>query len=75
MRRVVFVVTDGGCDYGPETVKRMAAHLEKTYRTVLAHVSIGTPLQGSFKAEVCVPYGAPLADVGLAHFVKVLQAL
>ena len=74
-RRVVFVVTDGACDYGPGTVKRMASYLEQTYGVVLAHVSIGTPLQGSFRAEVCVPWGTPLAKVGLDHFVKVLQAL
>ena len=75
MRRVLFIITDGGCDYGPQTVKAMADYLERTHGTILAHVSIGTPLSGSFKAEVCVPYGAPLAEVGLAHFVKVLQSL
>lgn len=74
-RRVVFVVTDGGCDYGPRTVKRMAAYLEQSLGTVMAHVSIGSALQGSFKAEVMVPYGKPLAEVGLEHFTKVLQAL
>ena len=74
-RRVLFIITDGGCDYGPRTVKKMAGYLEQTYGTILAHVSIGTPLTGAFKAEVCVPYGTPLAQVGLDHFVKVLQAL
>jgi hypothetical protein len=74
-RRVVFVVTDGGCDHGPHVVKRMAGYLEKTFGTVLAHVSIGTPLAGSFKAEVMVPVGTPFAEIGLDHFVKVLQAL
>jgi uncharacterized protein with von Willebrand factor type A (vWA) domain len=74
-RRVVFVVTDGGCDYGPRTVKRMVAYLEQTCGTVLAHVSIGTPLQGTFRAEVMVPMNEPLTSVGLDHFVKVLQAL
>jgi uncharacterized protein with von Willebrand factor type A (vWA) domain len=74
-RKVVFVVTDGDCDYGPEVVKKMAQYLEQAYGTVFAHVSIQTPLRGSFKAEVCVPYSKPLAEVGLNHFVKVLQAL
>jgi hypothetical protein len=74
-RRVLFVVTDGACDYGPQTVKRMATYLEQACGTVMAHVSIGTPLQGSFRAEVMVPYGTSLAKVGLEHFVKVLQAL
>ena len=70
-RRVVFVVTDGGCDWGPKTVKRMAGYLEQSLGTVMAHVSIGAPLRGSFKAEVMVPYGTPLAEVGLEHFTKV----
>ena len=74
-RRVLFVVTDGGCDYGPATVQRMATYLEQAHGTIMAHVSIGTPLRGSFKAEVCVPSGAALADIGLDHFVKVLRAL
>jgi uncharacterized protein with von Willebrand factor type A (vWA) domain len=74
-RRVLFVVTDGQCDHGPATVKRMANYLEQACGTVMAHVSIGTPLSGSFRAEVCVPFGTPLAEVGLEHFVKVLQAL
>jgi hypothetical protein len=74
-RRVLFVITDGACDYGPGTVAHMAKYLEKTHGTVLAHVSIGTPLTGAFKAEVMVPVGVPLAEVGLGHFVKVLQAL
>jgi Mg-chelatase subunit ChlD len=74
-RRVLFVVTDGGCDYGPQTVKRMANYLERSLGTVMAHVSIATPLQGSFRAEVCVPCGAALSEIGLEHFVKVLQAL
>jgi len=74
-RRVLFVVTDGACDYGPATVKRMAGYLEKTCGTILAHVSIGTSLAGAFRAEVQVPYGVEVSDVGLEHFVKVLQAL
>ena len=74
-RRVVFVVTDGDCDFGPATVKKMASYLETACGTILAHVSIGNPLRGAFKAEVQVPYGASVADVGLEHFVKVLQAL
>ena len=74
-RRVLFLVTDGGCDYGQETVKRMARHLEKTCGTVIAHVSIFTALRGSFKAEVRVAPGQAIADVGLDHFVRVLQAL
>jgi hypothetical protein len=74
-RRVVFVVTDGGCDHGPAAVKGTATYLEQTYGTVLAHVSIGNPLAGCFKAEVLVPHGKSVADIGLEHFVKVLQAL
>jgi cobaltochelatase CobT len=74
-RRVVFIVTDGGCDYGPKTVKRMAKYLEQACGTVLAHVSIGTPLTGAFQAEVYVPSNTPLTSIGLDHFVKVLQAL
>jgi hypothetical protein len=74
-RRVVFVVTDGGCDYGPATVKHMAAYLEKTHGTIMAHVSIGTPLTGAFRAEVRVPHGTKLSELGLDHFVRVLQAL
>lgn len=74
-RRVVFVVTDGGCDFGPEAVKGTAEYLERTYGTVLAHVSIGNPLRGSFKAEVLVPHGKSVSEIGLEHFVKVLQAL
>ena len=63
-RRVVFVVTDGGCDYGARTVKHMANYLEQTYGTVLAHVSIGTPLTGAFKAEVCIPSAHPWLRLG-----------
>jgi Mg-chelatase subunit ChlD len=74
-RRVLFVVTDGGCDWGPMVVQRMANYLEKTQGTIMAHVSIGNPLTGAFKAEVLVPCGVPLSDVGVDHFVKVLQAL
>jgi len=74
-RRVMFIVTDGSCDYGPDTVKRIADYVERTYGTVLAHVSIGSPLRGTFKAEVMVPEGKPLAEIGLDHFVRVLQAL
>ena len=74
-RRVVFVVTDGGCDWGPLTVKAMAGYLEQAHGTIMAHVSIGAPLSGAFKAEVMVPWNVPIAKVGLEHFVKVLQAL
>jgi len=74
-RRVLFVITDGGCDYGPQTVKRMANYLEQALGVVMAHVSIGTSLTGAFRAEVMVPHGVPLAQVGVDHFVKVLQAL
>ena len=74
-RRVVFVITDGQCDYGPATLKRMANYLEQSCGVVLAHVSIGTPVSGCFRAEVCVPHGVPLAKVGLDHFVKVIQAI
>lgn len=74
-RRVLFVITDGQCDYGPQTVKRMATYLEQACGTVLAHVSIGMPLSGTFRAEVMVPRDAALTEVGLEHFVKVLQAL
>jgi hypothetical protein len=74
-RRVLFILTDGGCDWGPDVVKRAATYLEKTCSTVLAHVSIGTPLMGAFKAEVCVPNGQPLSELGLEHFVKVLRTL
>ena len=74
-RRVLFVITDGACDYGPQTVKRMVKYLEQACGTVMAHVSIGSALQGAFRAEVRVPHGVPVAQVGLDHFVKVLQAL
>lgn len=74
-RRVLFVVTDGACDYGPSTVKRMATYLEQAHGTVLAHVSIGAQLTGAFRAEVMVPCGAPLSSIGLDHFVKTLQSL
>ena len=74
-RRVLFVVTDGGCDYGTPVVKRMANYLEQAHGTVMAHVSIGTALTGAFRAEVMVPFGKPIADIGLEHFVKVLRAL
>jgi hypothetical protein len=74
-RRVLFVVTDGACDYGPQTVKRMANYLEQALGTIMAHVSIGTALTGAFRAEVRVPCGAALSEIGLDHFVKVLQAL
>jgi hypothetical protein len=75
MRRVLFVVTDGSCDYGHATVKATADYLERTYGTIFAHVSIGSPLQGNFKAEVRVPRGQSFANIGLEHFVKVLRAL
>jgi len=74
-RRVLFVVTDGGCDYGRNVLARMATYLEQACGVVLAHVSIGTPLSGAFRAEVQVPYGCEVSDIGLGHFVKVLQAL
>ena len=74
-RRVLFIVTDGGCDYGPAVVKRMGNYLEKSLGTIMAHVSIGAPLYGAFKAEVMIPWDKPVAEVGLEHFTKVLQAL
>ena len=74
-RRVMFVVTDGQCDYGMHTVKRMANYLEQYYGTILAHVSIGSKLTGAFRAEVQVPAGQPFASVGLEHFTKILRAL
>lgn len=74
-RRVLFVITDGGCDYGTNTVKRIVEYTEQTYGTVLAHVSIGTMLQGAFRAEVRVESHQRVADVGLEHFTRVLQAL
>ena len=74
-RRVLFVITDGDCDHGHETVKVTADYLAKTYGTVLAHVSIVTPLRGAFKAEVQIKPGQQITDVGLESFVRVLQAL
>ena len=74
-RRVMFIITDGSCDYGPAAVKSIADYVERTYGTVLAHVSIHSRLMGAFKAEVMVPYNGSIAEVGLDHFVKVLQGL
>jgi len=74
-RRVVFLLTDGGCDRGSKSVRAIARYCEQTYGTVFAHVSIDTPCRGDFPAEITVRQGSAFADVGLAHFVRVLQAL
>ena len=58
---------------GPRDCRRMAAYLEKHFGTVLAHVSIGTPVSGAFRLSFVL--WKPLSEVGLDHFVKVLQAL
>ena len=74
-RRVLFIITDGGCDYGSSVVKRTGEYVEQACGTVLAHISIGRHCVGEFKAEVAIVGGKKILDVGLGHFVKVLQAL
>jgi Mg-chelatase subunit ChlD len=64
-RRVMFVVSDGMCDDGPESLKAVATYVETALGTELAHMSIHMRPQACFRNEVHVPRGSDIAAIGL----------
>jgi hypothetical protein len=73
-RKVMFVISDGMCSSGPNTLKGVATYIEQSMGVELAHMSIGNPLRGCFRNEVYVNPQDDVANVGLTSLVKALEA-
>ena len=73
-RKVMFVISDGMCSAGPNTLKGVATYIEQSMGVELAHMSIGNPLRGCFRNEVHVNPLDDVANVGLTSLVKALEA-
>ena len=70
-RKMVFVVSDGGCDDGPNAVRRACDYAERLGVETVA-LCIGIPPHGGFKLAVeCSPND--IANAGLGVLVKALS--
>lgn len=74
-RRIVFLITDGGCNHGQKVAAETAKYCENAYGTIFGHVSIDNPLTGAFRAEVMLKPGPGMAGAALDHFANTLAAL
>jgi Mg-chelatase subunit ChlD len=71
-RKVMFMVSDGGCNMGPVPVRKAAAYVE-SLGVELANLFIGDKPMGCFRNEVAINGSKPVAEAGLAQLVKVLE--
>jgi cobalamin biosynthesis protein CobT len=70
-RRVMLVITDGGCNNGPEVVKAAAEYLEQAMHVEIANLHIGSQVLGIFRNEVAVNV-SDVASVGLKQLTAVM---
>ena len=53
-RRILFLITDGGCDLGPDVLKGAGEHVERVIGTEIANLHIGHAPMGIFRNECAV---------------------
>jgi Mg-chelatase subunit ChlD len=72
-RKVLFVITDGGDNDGPEGVKAAGEYIERRMGIEIANLHIGSTPMGLFRNEVAVNT-SKVVDTGLRKLVSVLEA-
>jgi len=70
-RRILFVITDGGCNSGPDVLKAAAQYVE-TLGTEVANLHIGSKVMGVFRNEVAVNV-QDVSKTGLKQLTAVLE--
>lgn len=71
-RRIIFTITDGGCDFGLTVLKATGRYVEDAMGAEIANLHIGWHVMGAFRNEVA----ANLDDVtksGVQSLTKVLE--
>lgn len=71
-RRVIFVITDGGCDLGPQVLKAAGEYIEQSMGAEIANLHIGYAVMGAFRNEVAVNT-RDVAKVGLERLTQTLE--
>jgi len=72
-RKLLFAITDGGCNYGFDAMVATVAYIEKAMDIEVINLMIGQPVSGAFKNEVSVNYGEDVSSVGLEMLAKQLD--
>lgn len=72
-RKLLFAVTDGGCNMGFTSMVATVAYIEKSLRIEVVNLMIGQPVSGAFTNEVSVPYNKSVCEVGLEQLVRQLE--
>ena len=71
-RKMIFAVTDGACDCGPEAVRKIADHCDGLGVEVIG-LSIDSPVQSAFRFEAAVNSSDDVSKAGLGVLVKALE--
>lgn len=71
-RRVLFLVTDGGCNQGRTILKAAGAYVEQSMGIEIANLHIGSQVLGVFRNEVAVNVNK-VASSGLERFTQVME--
>ena len=71
-RKILFVITDGGCNMGPDVVKAAGHYIENTMGTEIANLHIGDQPMGLFRNEVAVNV-RKVSDTGLRQLTALLE--
>jgi Mg-chelatase subunit ChlD len=72
-RKVMFMISDGGCNMGAIVVRKAAAYVESAFGIELANLFIGGNALGCFRNEVAINPGQAIAEAGLAQLTKALE--
>jgi len=70
-RRVMLVITDGGCNSGDDVVRAAATYLERAMGVELANLHIGPKVMGLFRNEVAVKVDQ-VSETGLNQLTAVM---
>ena len=71
-RRILFLITDGGCDLGPEVLKGAGKYVEDVMGTEIANLHIGNRAMGLFRNE-CAVNTFDVAKAGMKTLTSVLE--
>ena len=72
-RKIMFTITDGGCQMGFSGVRAAAEYIEAGMDIELANLGIGFT-QGAFRNETRVDDTQDVATIGLEKLTMILQA-
>jgi hypothetical protein len=72
-RKLLFAITDGGCNMGFSAMVATVAYIEKSLGIEVVNLMIGTPVSKAFTNEVSVPYNKSVCEVGLEQLVRQLE--